>query len=55
MEKKNEIKRNNVISISVQRNWWIKRTSAWDRGGSFNIDLYLRFCKAQLNRDYEKL
>lgn len=41
-------------SVAIQSRWWTKETSAWDRGGSFNMALYLRFCEAQLTKDYEE-
>jgi hypothetical protein len=42
-------------SVAIQSRWWTRTTSsAWDRGGSFNMALYLRFCEAQMTKDYEE-
>lgn len=41
-------------SVAIQSRWWTRTSSAWDRGGSFNMALYLRFCEAQMTKDYEE-
>lgn len=41
-------------SVAIQSRWWTKESSAWDRGGSFNMALYLRFCEAQMCKDHEE-
>lgn len=41
-------------SLAMAMRWWTNTSSAWDRGGSFNVALYLRFCDAQLSKDHEE-
>lgn len=43
-----------TTSVAIQSRWWTRESSAWDRGGSFNMALYLRFCEAQISKDYEE-
>ena len=33
--------------------WWSNQSFAYDRGGSFDVELYLKFCKVKQYEDKE--
>ncbi len=40
----------NGITLFEMRKWWVQKAKWYHKEGNFNVDLYLRICKAKENR-----
>lgn len=45
------MKKNKVIPLAYIKRWWSKQSTKDEKGGSFNMDLYLRVCEIKLIND----
>lgn len=42
-----------VIPLAYIKRWWSRKSIRDEKGGSFNMDLYLRICEIKLNTKSE--
>lgn len=50
MDAKHNIVQANANTLFEMVKWWTNKAKWYHGGGSFDVDLYLRICKAKENR-----